>query len=164
MILVIYNVRSAHNVGSIIRTANGLGLSRIICTGYTPYPKLSADSRLPHESEKAARQISKTSLGAERDLDINHVPDIERVINDLRKKEIQIVALEQGHSATPLSEAKISNEFALIVGNEVKGIDGQVLKMCDFIIEIPMKGTKESFNVAVAAAIAAYELTSRKSI
>lgn len=161
-VLVIHNVRSAHNVGSLLRTANGLGLERVICSGYTPYPKLKNDSRLPHQLSKASKQIAKTSLGAEHDLNINHSNDIDSVIADLRAEGYAIIALEQNPKSISLAKAKMSVKLALIVGNEVSGVEDGVLTQSDVIAEIPMKGTKESFNVAVAGALAMYECTSRK--
>jgi 23S rRNA (guanosine2251-2'-O)-methyltransferase len=102
--LVIHNVRSCHNVGSMLRTADGLGVARVFLTGYTPYPKSENDSRLPHEAEKVSRQIHKTSLGAENSVDWHYINNINEVIKDLKKQGYKIGALEQSPSSIMLND------------------------------------------------------------
>lgn len=158
IILIAHNLRSTHNVGSLLRTAEGLGVKEVYLTGYTPYPALTNDARLPHLSQKIDSQIHKTALGAEKHLAITVSPDIDSVLNSLATKGFSLVALEQHQRAVDLKNFKSPPAFALIVGNEIEGIAPDILSRCQFIIEIPMKGHKESFNVVQAAAMALYTL------
>jgi len=159
LILIAHNLRSSHNVGSLLRTAEGLGLERVCLTGYTPYPRASDDERLPHLSQKIDKQIAKTALGAEKLVSWQHYADISQLIGKLKSDDYQIVALEQAVGSIKLFEYKPPRKLAIIVGREVEGIESEVLEMCDKIIEIPMSGKKESFNVVQAAAMALYHMT-----
>lgn len=145
--LIIHNVRSAHNVGSLFRTADGMGVQKVYLTGYTGAPV----DRFGRKDQK----ISKVSLGAE-----NTVPweqgVITNVIMKLKERNVEIAALEQTKNSIPLHTYHTEKSTALIVGNEVEGLPGAVLATSDVAIEIPMLGEKESLNVAVAAAIALY--------
>src|SRR3989344_1118065 len=115
IVLIAHNLRSAHNVGSLLRTAEGLGIDHVYLTGYTPYPVSKDDKRLPHLSRKIDAQISKTSLGAEQTLHWSHKEHIERVINDLRTRGFLIVGLEQTPAAGALHKFKTPEKEALIV-------------------------------------------------
>jgi 23S rRNA (guanosine2251-2'-O)-methyltransferase len=158
LVLVVHNVRSAHNVGSLLRTAEGLGISKVILSGYTPYPIEKSDERLPHIAQKVHQQIHKTALGAEEYLDWVHVANVEAELRQLKKAGYVIAALEQTPKSVSLSSHQPRDKIALIVGSEVGGIDQVLLNQVDELLEIPMAGRKESFNVAVAAAIALYHL------
>ncbi|HET7827347.1 MAG TPA: TrmH family RNA methyltransferase [Candidatus Saccharimonadales bacterium] len=160
LILVVHNVRSAHNVGSLFRTAAGLGLNEVVLTGYTPYPASKTDQRLPHIAAKAANQISKTALGTEQMIKWRQADDITKLLDELRQAGYQLAALEQASESVQLGKFKPPAKLALLVGNEVEGLDNETLKRCEVILEIPMRGRKESFNVAVAAGMALYQLTS----
>src|ERR1700674_3427902 len=103
LVLVAFNLRSTHNVGSLIRTAEGLGVRQIYLTGYTPYPKLKVEARLPHLAEKINSQIHKTALGAEQLVEITQNSLIEPVLLDLRGRDYEIVALEQNSKAVALN-------------------------------------------------------------
>ncbi|OVE79325.1 hypothetical protein BVY00_00655 [bacterium G20] len=157
-VLIVHNVRSAHNVGSMLRSAEGLGAAQVYLTGYTPYPAMEGDSRLPHITRKMDGQIQKTALGAEKSLKWTHVDDIFTLLGELKRGGYETVALEQTPEATNLQEFKPTQDIALIVGSEVGGIDSKILKMVDKHIEIPMSGAKESLNVSIAAAIALHHL------
>ncbi len=158
IILIAHNVRSCHNVGSLLRTAEGLGVKRVCLTGYTPYPLAEHDSRMPHIARKLHAQIHKTALGAEEMIEWQHAEDVESVLNELKDTDYEIVALEQTERSVPLPSFRPKAKTALIVGREVEGIEPEVLGHCDKIVEIPMAGKKESFNVASAAAMALYQL------
>lgn len=159
IIVVAHNIRSTHNVGSILRTCDGMKVDKVIFSGYTPYPKTPDDDRLPHISQKLSKQINKTALGAEKELDWNHDDrTIEEIFGDLRKTGYTIIGLEQSQGSILITEFSAPSKVALILGSEVDGINDFVLKHLDTSIEIPMLGEKESFNVAVAAAIALYHL------
>lgn len=157
IIVIAHNIRSTHNVGAIFRTAEGFGVKKIFLSGYTPYPIQPGDSRLPHIAEKLTSQIHKTALGAETIVPFEYVerPDIL----SLKETGYRIVGLEQAPSAVILPDYQPPQRIALILGEEVKGISGDLLQECDDIIEIPMHGKKESYNVSVATGIALYALT-----
>jgi tRNA G18 (ribose-2'-O)-methylase SpoU len=159
LILIAHNLRSSHNVGSLLRTAEGLGLEKVCLTGYTPYPRANGDERLPHLSQKIDKQIAKTALGAEKLVSWQHYANINQLIGEIKSDDYQVVALEQAAGSTKLFEYKPPRKLAIIVGREVEGIEPEVLEMCDNIIEIPMSGKKESFNVVQAAAMALYHMT-----
>lgn len=156
MVLIAHNLRSAHNVGSLLRTAEGLGIEQIYLSGYTPYPSHNNDSRLPHISSKVTKRIAKTSLGAEVSNIWTYEEDIHRLIRNLKDTGYDIVALEQTTNAKPLHSLKLSKKIALIVGREVGGVEPEIIETCDYHIFIPMYGQKDSFNVSVAAALAMY--------
>lgn len=158
--IIAHNIRSTHNVGAILRTADGFGISNIYFSGYTPYPLQTHDTRLPHIRNKITAQIHKTSLGAEESVANEYHEDIAKLLQQLKAKGYRIVGLEQDARAKPLPTYKIPNEpIALLIGEEVHGIEPDLRAMCDDLIEIPMSGKKESFNVSVATGIALYALT-----
>ena len=154
--LVLHNIRSTYNVGAIFRTAEGFGVSKIIISGYTPYPTHGGDTRVPHIAEKISAQIHKTALGAE-----SMVPfeQYDNILTWLDANTLPVVALEQAENSINLREYIPPHEFALLLGEEVHGIEAQLLKKVSAVIEIPMYGKKESFNVSVAAGIALYALS-----
>jgi 23S rRNA (guanosine2251-2'-O)-methyltransferase len=156
LVLIAHNLRSAHNVGSLLRTCEGLGVDEIYLTGYTPYPARTGDERLPHLAQKTSRQIAKTALGAEKSAAWQHQTNINSVLAKLKSRAFVIAALEQAPGSVKLPEFNPPAKLALIVGREVEGIEPEILAICDRIIEIPMFGRKESFNVVQAAAMALY--------
>jgi 23S rRNA (guanosine2251-2'-O)-methyltransferase len=158
LVLIAHNLRSSHNVGSLLRTADGLGVSRVYLTGYTPYPAHTADVRLPHISRKLDSQIAKTALGAEHSVNWEHRDDIPALLAELRQQDFTIVGLEQSASSLKLQDYQAPMRIAMIVGREVEGIEPEVIALCDELLEIPMFGQKESFNVVQAAAMALYQL------
>ena len=160
IIVIAHNIRSTHNVGSIFRTAEGFGIEKIIFTGYTPYPLLTNDGRLPHISEKLTTQIHKTALGAEEMVSFEYSEEIPLKL--LKKSGYRIVALEQNQQSVDLASYVAPQKIALLIGEEVHGITEELMAQCDDIIEIPMVGKKESFNVSVATGIALYELSTRR--
>ena len=165
IIVIAHNIRSTHNVGAIFRTCEGFGVQRLILSGYTPYPDLAlqptppqcayqpeetvrADPRLPHIREKITRQIHKTALGAEALVPFDYQPEL-----DLEQfAGYRIVALEQAPTSVSLQQYQPPSKL-------VHGIPAETLMLVDDIIEIPMYGQKESFNVSVATGIALYALT-----
>lgn len=157
IVVIAHNLRSAHNVGSLLRTADGLGVHTVVLTGYTPYPALPDDNRLPHLARKMTAQIAKTALGAEDSVHIEHAEDIQAVITRYKQQGYLVAALEQAPQATPLPEFRPPDKVAILVGREVEGIEPEVLAACDFSLEIPMFGQKESFNVVQAAAMVLYQ-------
>ncbi len=156
LILIVHNLRSVHNVGSLLRTADGLGVQTVYLTGYTPYPTSSTDERLPHIARKVDAQIVKTALGAEKTVSWRHVVDVQEVLTTLKQQGYLLAALEQAAGATALPDFKPPTKLALIVGREVEGLEPEILALCDLALEIPMLGKKESFNVVQAAAMALF--------
>lgn len=155
LIVIAHNLRSAHNVGSLLRTAEGLGVYKVFFTGYTPYPNTD-DDRLPHIAAKIHRQIKKTALDAENLIVWEHSDSIESVLIDLKKHDYVIAAIEQAAGSIKLPSFVPPYKLVLIIGREVEGIEPDILALCDHILEIPMFGSKESFNVVQAAAMALY--------
>jgi len=153
-VLVVHNVRSAHNVGSMFRTADAMGVSKIYLTGYTPS---WVDPR-----GKVRKEFVKVSLGAEQFVPSARYATLAAALKQLKKEGFEIVALEQDKRATALSQYKPRGQkIALVVGNEVRGISKASQKRCDAVVEIAMHGKKESLNVSVACGVALYALLNR---
>lgn len=157
IIVIAHNIRSTHNVGSIFRTSEGFGVKKIILSGYTPYPRLPIDARLPHIAEKLTHQIHKTALGAEQMVPYEYCP--QPPLEELIHEGYRIVGLEQDEKSILLPNYQSSEKIALLLGEEVEGITEDLRRSCNDLIEIPMNGKKESFNVSVATGIALYHLT-----
>ncbi|MDB5186403.1 MAG: tRNA methyltransferase [Candidatus Saccharibacteria bacterium] len=158
IILIIHDIRSCHNVGSLMRTAEGLGIEKLYFTGYTPYPSHDGDTRLPHIARKLTAQIHKTALGAENDVVWEHREDITTLVAELKASGYVIGALEQSGRSVRLPDYHPPEKIAVILGREVEGIDADIIGMADVTLEIPMFGQKESFNVVQAAAMTLYHL------
>lgn len=144
--IVLDNVRSVHNVGSIFRTAECLGVSHVVLSGYTPAP---AD-----RFGRWRKDFAKVSLGAEKHITWRHFQTIARALRFLREKGVYIVAVEQAPEAVDYRKVRVKRPAAFVFGNERGGLSRAVLRACDVVAEIPMRGRKESLNVSVAAGIA----------
>jgi 23S rRNA (guanosine2251-2'-O)-methyltransferase len=146
IIAVLENVRSAYNVGSVFRTADAFLLEAIYLCGYTAFP--------PH------KEIKKTALGAEDSVQWKHFRSIGEAIEDLKSLGYRIYALEQAENSLALHEFKITGQekVAVIMGNEVTGVEQSTIALCDGCIEIPQLGMKHSLNVSVAAGVVLWEL------
>jgi len=162
VIVIAHNIRSAHNVGAIFRTCDGFGVSQLILSGYTPYPTVPDDQRLPHIRDKLTAQIHKTALGAETTVPFRYCETPP--LAELARDGFSIVALEQSARSVQLPAFAPPERTVLLLGEEVAGITDELLDQCDTIIEIPMYGTKESFNVSVATGIALYQICAARSI
>ncbi|MDO4872184.1 MAG: TrmH family RNA methyltransferase [bacterium] len=165
IIVLAHNIRSTHNIGAILRTSEGFGVSKIIFSGYSPFPTFENENfaqtgRLPHLAQKITTQIAKTALGSEKDVPFEISTDIFETISKLRKNNFEIIALEQTEDSTFLSDLTLAKtaKIALLLGEEVEGITPELVALCDRALEIPMFGLKESFNVSVAAGIALYKI------
>ncbi|MCL2085603.1 TrmH family RNA methyltransferase [Candidatus Saccharibacteria bacterium] len=162
IVVLLHDIRSTFNVGSILRTSDGLGVNKLIFSGITPYPEIKNDPRLPHERDKITSQIAKTALGAETSLPIEVSSDIKSTISRLKASGYKILALEQSKDSIKLQNYHQSlpnpGNIALLLGEEVHGIHPHLLELTDARLEIPMLGAKESFNVSVAYAITLWEL------
>ena len=160
IIVIVHNIRSIHNVGSIFRTAEGFGVQKIILSGYTPYPRIENDTRLPHIADKLTAQIHKTALGATETVAWEHHEDVLEVITKLKKDNVTTLAIEQVESAVFLQNFKVekNKKYALVFGNEVYGVSQDAVALCDGCIEIPQLGTKHSLNISVSAGIVVWDL------
>ncbi len=159
--LALHNIRSTYNVGAILRTAEGFGVSRVVLSGYTP--RVHDANLLPHLRDKLDREIHKTALGAEELVDIYSSGDIISDLQKWQKQGWQILGLENNIQKTnlimlndPGLRERLSDRVILVLGEEVNGIDYSLHDIIDLFIEIPMYGQKESFNVSVAAGVAVW--------
>ena len=158
---VLDDIRSSHNVGSIFRTADALNVGKIYLAGYTPAPK--------DKFGRANKEIAKVALGAERTVDWEVAKNTSGLIKKLKAENYKIVAVEQHPTASDykkfklqgISSSKTKSELperfgraVFVFGNEVSGLSEKILSVCDEIIQIPMRGKKESLNVSVAFGVA----------
>lgn len=158
MIVILHNIRSLHNVGSIFRTADAVGAEKIYLCGITPKPI--------DEFGRPRQQLIKVSLGAEKYISWEYCKSTARLIDKLKKEKYKIFSVEQDKKSIPYYKIKIKNtmmchsvaKIALILGDEVRGLPKSILKKSDKILEIPMAGKKESLNVGVAFGIVAFYL------
>jgi len=146
------------NIGSIFRTADATGVSKIFLCGISGTPPRSGFSAWRKNLATLHPKIAKAALGADQTIPFEYHAQTWRLIQKLKKEGVQIVALEQGRHAVDYRKFKPTFPLALIVGNEVKGISKKVLASADDIIFLPMTGRKESLNVAVAFGISAYNI------
>lgn len=158
IVIIAHDIRSAHNIGSLFRTADGFGVEHIYFSGISPYPSLKQDNRLPYIHQKLTKQIDKTALGAIETVNWSFQPDVKELLIKLKKENYQIIGLEQSKSSTELNKYNPPDKCALLLGTEVTGIPEELLQLCDDIVEIKMYGQKESFNVVQATAVALYAL------
>lgn len=140
--LILPDIRSCHNVGALFRTADACGVDFLYLTGYTATPPKP--------------QIDKVSLGAEKWMPWKHYKDTLRLVKSLKAKGVKIIALEKSATSVDIGTVKFSGPLALVVGNEVDGVNAEILAMAEEVVHIPMYGKKESLNVSVAAGIAMY--------
>jgi len=147
-VVILDNIRSAQNVGSIFRTSDASGIDRLYLCGITPtpYPQRGVD------------RVSKTSLGAEKNVDWEYYDQTWELIEKLKKENYKIVALEISENAIDYKNFSPEFPIALVLGNEVKGLDENILSQADTVLSLPMHGSKESLNVSVAFGIIAYKI------
>lgn len=143
--LLLHNIRSTHNVGSILRTADAVGLEKVIMSGFTPTPL--------DRFGRARKDVAKVALGAETSIKWEYKEDVVEVIEEYKSQGFEVIALEQNENSVDYKEVKVEKPTLVILGNEPKGIEEDVLRLCDTIAEIPMMGKKESLNVSVATGV-----------
>jgi|SRR5436190_1627563 len=150
IIIVLENIRSAYNVGSVFRTADAFLIEEIYITGYSAKP--------PH------KEIKKTALGAEETVIWKHFKTSSEAIEELKEKKYKVYAVEQAEGSYKLHAAnfKQNERIAVVFGNEVTGVEQSTINMCDGCIEIPQLGMKHSLNVATAAGVVLWELVRNK--
>ena len=148
--VLLHNIRSTHNVGSIFRTSDALGVSGIYLSGYTPLPT--------DKFNRPRKDIGKVALGAEKNISWEYIKNPDKIIKKLKKEKYQIIAIEQSKKSKDYKKVKVKYPVLFVVGNEVDGIEKNILSFCDIISEIPMRGEKESLNVSVAFGVALFRL------
>jgi len=144
LVVVLENVRSAYNVGSVFRTADAFLIEAIYLTGYSAKP--------PH------KEIKKTALGAEETVRWKHFVNAATAIEELKQQGYKVLAIEQVVNSTSLEKTSFPDKTALIFGNEVSGIEQSTIALCDGSVEIPQLGMKHSLNIATAAGIVLWEV------
>jgi tRNA G18 (ribose-2'-O)-methylase SpoU len=143
--VILSSIRSSYNVGSIFRTSDGAMIEKLYLCGYTPHPP--------------KKEVLKTALGAQKSVTWEYVKEAKDVILQLKSRGVKIAALELTEGSIPHYSFSHANfPVALLVGNEIKGVSQELLDLCDFALEIPQYGIKQSLNVAVAYGIAVFEL------
>lgn len=149
IVVVLDNVRSLHNVGSIFRTSDAFRLEAVYLCGITSTP--------PN------KEIHKTALGAEDSVEWHFFNETTDALEKLRQDKYLLIGIEQVEGSTPLNEFSpdLNTKYAIILGNEVKGVSQKAIDQCDLCIEIPQFGTKHSFNVSVTAGIVLWELSQK---
>ncbi len=152
VVVILDNIRSTFNVGSIFRTSDALGVNKIILCGTTPTPQ----DRFGRDRE----DISKVALGAEKTITWEYSPTTITAVKKLKKEGYRIIMIEQADSSVDYKKIKLSakEKAAFVVGTEVEGLSASLLKLADDIAEIPMKGKKESLNVSVAFGAAMFRI------
>lgn len=143
--VLLHNIRSAHNVGSIFRTCDAAGVSKVFLSGYSPTP-LDALGNF-------RKDIAKVALGAEKFIPWEHQKDPYAIISELRNEGWLVVGVELDKRAINYRKLRSKKPILFVLGNEVKGISPALRKKCDKLVQIPMHGKKESLNVSVAAGI-----------
>lgn len=147
IIMICENIRSLFNVGSIFRTLDGIRAEKLYLCGYTGYPP--------------RKEIDKVSLGAVESVPWEYEKDILRVIENLKSNKIPVIALEHTDTSVDYLEFDYTFPCAVVLGNEYEGISDEVVAACDYSVEIPMRGIKQSLNVATACGVIGYELLRR---
>jgi tRNA G18 (ribose-2'-O)-methylase SpoU len=145
LIVILDNIRSLNNVGSVFRTADAFLIEKIYLCGITAVP--------PH------KDIHKTALGATESVEWEYQKDIVILIKKLQEKEIKVFAIEQADGALSLENLEVNTDqkYAFVLGNEVRGVSQEAVNQCDSVIEIPQEGTKHSLNIAVASGVVLWD-------
>ena len=150
VVVLVYNIRSTHNIGSIFRTSDSVGVDKVYLSGYSPTPV--------DKFNRPRKDIAKVSLGAEKTVSWEYVEDPYKLIKKLKKEGFEVVGLEQTKNSIDYKKFKTKKSLLFILGNEVLGMDKKMIDICDKVIEIPMKGDKESLNVSVAYGVAIFRV------
>lgn len=148
--VLLHNIRSVYNAGSIFRTADALGVNKIYLSGYTPTPL--------DNFNKPRKDFAKVALGAEKTIRWEYINNPFTLIKKLKTKHFQIIGLEQSEKSIDYKKVKINFPALFVLGNEVDGIEPKILKQCSVVAEISMKGKKESLNVSVAFGVGLFRM------
>lgn len=152
LVVILDDVRSMHNVGSIFRTCDGFAVEQVILCGITGQP--------PH------REIEKTALGATNSVSWKYFKDVKNAVAELHQQNYQVIAVEQAEGSTQLNtfQPKPGEKYALIFGNEVNGVSNEAMELVDNCLEIPQFGTKHSFNIVVSAGIMLWDFFAKLNL
>ena len=149
-ILILPDIRSALNVGAIFRTADAVGITKIFLTGCTPRPT--------DQFKRIQKDIAKSALGAEKTIPWEYKKSLPILIRALRRESYKIIAIEQAKNSIDYKKLKVEEKNVFLLGSEVSGLPKNILKKCDIVAEIPMKGEKESLNVSVACGVVLFRI------
>lgn len=150
VVVLVHDIRSTHNVGSIFRTSDAVGVSRIMLSGFSPTPK--------DKFGRSRKDIAKVALGAEQTIPWEYVESPVGLIKKMKKEGFEVVGLEQSEKSIDYKKFKSKKPILFIVGSEVEGMSKEIQKLCDVLVEIPMLGNKESLNVSVAFGVSIYRI------
>ena len=148
--LILHNIRSVYNVASIFRTAECAGVSQIYLTGITPTPT--------DRFGRARKDFAKVSLGAEKTVPFEYRANVTALVRRLQKEKVLCIAVEQAKNSVDYRRVRVRKHTAYLLGNEVSGVPPFLLRHCDVVVEIPMRGSKESLNVAVAVGVILFQM------
>jgi 23S rRNA (guanosine2251-2'-O)-methyltransferase len=148
--ILLHNIRSTHNVGSIFRTADAAGVTKVFLSGYTPQPV--------DRFGRAVKELKKVALGGEQSVAWEYIKNPTALLKKLKSQGVYLIGIEQNTRAVDYKKVKPKSLVLFMLGNEVEGISSTLLKLCDVVAEIPMHGKKESLNVAVTAGIALFRM------
>jgi len=151
--VLLHNIRSAHNVGAMFRTAEAIGVAQVYISGYTPCPL--------DRFKRPVKEITKTALGAELTIPWKYFKDPKEIVVSLQKENFTVVGLEQDTSSVDYKAYEPHAKTLFLVGSEVEGLSQELRALCDALVEIPMYGKKESLNVGVAFGVALFRLFDR---
>jgi tRNA G18 (ribose-2'-O)-methylase SpoU len=149
--VLLHDIRSTHNVGSIFRTSDAIGVEKVYISGYTPTPV--------DRFNRPRKDIAKVALGGEKSIPWEYITNPLTFIKKCKKEGMEIVVLEQGVRSVDYKKFKQKGPILFIVGNEVDGVEGHLLDLADTIVEISINGDKESLNVSVAFGVALYRIS-----
>ncbi|RNL84591.1 TrmH family RNA methyltransferase [Halostreptopolyspora alba] len=158
IVVIAHNLRSVHNVGSLLRTGEVFAIDSVHVTGFTPYPAHPGDERDPKLRDRQTRQMAKAAAGAERTMPFERHPDVFALLDALGHKGYTVAGLEIDPEAVTLTGYTPPSKVALLLGDEVSGITPELRERCDVLLRIPTYGRKEALNVSVAAGIALHSL------
>jgi 23S rRNA (guanosine2251-2'-O)-methyltransferase len=152
IIILLDNIRSTHNVGSVFRTADALGVGKIVLGGTTPAPT--------DQFGRERKDIAKVALGAEKSIIWEYCAEVLPLIKKFKKVGYQIIAIEQAKNSVDYKKIKLAKDakVVFVLGAEVEGVSKSILKIADIVAEIPMLGTKESLNVSVSFGVALFRI------
>lgn len=158
IVVIAHNLRSVHNVGSLLRTADVFAADKVYVTGFTPYPAHPGDERDAKLQAQQTRRMAKAAAGAHLTMPFARHPDVHALVGSLHDEGYAVAGLEIDPAAVALDDYRPRDKLALLLGDEVRGIDAALRSSCDVLLQIPMFGQKGSLNVSVAAGIALYAL------
>lgn len=158
IVVIAHNLRSVHNVGSLLRTGEVFAADKVYVTGFTPYPTHPGDERDAKLQAQLTRRMAKAAAGAQQTMPFEPHPEVHALLGSLRREGYVVAGLEIDPDAVALDEYRPGNKLALLLGDEVRGIGPELRDSCDVLLQIPMFGRKASLNVSVAAGIALYTL------